>query len=154
VLLSSIGGHLSEGTGPILGLHDFEERLKDAGIPAAFLRPRYFMENHLHAIPVIKGMGVYADAIAAGYPFTQVATKDIGLKAAELLVSGATGPHYLYGPREYSMSEAARILGAAAENCRRESVQTREPRKTPRAVRPDPRQGHGSCGAGRTFRLG
>jgi uncharacterized protein YbjT (DUF2867 family) len=72
------------------------------------------MENHLHAVPVIKGMGVYADAMAADSPIPQVATKDIGLKAAELLESGATGPHYLYGPREYSMSEAARILGAAA----------------------------------------
>lgn len=112
VLLSSIGGHLSQGTGPILGVHDQEERLKYMGFAVDIMRPCYFMENHLNAIGAIKSAGSYIDAMAADHPFPQVATRDIGEKAARLLESGEGGKvHYVYGPKEYSMSEAAKVLG-------------------------------------------
>jgi uncharacterized protein YbjT (DUF2867 family) len=52
VLLSSLGAHHSNGTGPIVGLHHFEERLKKiAGLNALFLRAGFFMEN------VLMGLG-------------------------------------------------------------------------------------------------
>jgi uncharacterized protein YbjT (DUF2867 family) len=46
VTLSSVGAHLPEGTGPILGLHELEskfERLKEAGV--VHLRPGFFLPN-------------------------------------------------------------------------------------------------------------
>lgn len=46
ITLSNVGAHLSEGSGPIRGLHDFEKkfgRLGDAGV--VHLRAAYFMEN-------------------------------------------------------------------------------------------------------------
>ena len=46
VLLSSLGGELPDGTGPIAGLHAQEERLRrlrDANV--LILRPGYFFEN-------------------------------------------------------------------------------------------------------------
>src|SRR5437016_8994179 len=48
VNLSSIAGHLAEGTGPIKGLHDNEKRfnaLEDINV--VHLRPGFFMENLL-----------------------------------------------------------------------------------------------------------
>lgn len=114
VVLSSIGAHMSADTGPILGVHDFEELLKREKIPTDVLRPCYFMENHLNAIGSIKGAGAIFGGLAAEPAFPQVATKDIGLKAAELLESGqGNAVHYVYGPKEYSMADTARILGAA-----------------------------------------
>ena len=53
VNLSSQGAELPAGTGPVLGLHDQEERLnKLAGVNVLHLRPTYFMENLLMNIPL------------------------------------------------------------------------------------------------------
>jgi len=65
VALSSIGAHLAEGTGPILGLHDLESRLsalKDAEVVC--LRPAYFMENLLWSIPLVRNQGINGSPIA------------------------------------------------------------------------------------------
>jgi hypothetical protein len=54
VNLSSQGAEFSEGTGPIKGLHDQEERLNGiSGLHVLHLRPTYFMENLLMNIPVL-----------------------------------------------------------------------------------------------------
>ena len=48
VVLSSLGAELAEGTGPIAGLHELEERLAEVpGLSLVVLRPAYFMENFL-----------------------------------------------------------------------------------------------------------
>lgn len=120
VTLSSVGAHLSEGTGPILGLRDFEakiERLRDAG--AVHLRPAYFMENHLWSIPVIRGQGVNGSPVRPDVPLPMVATKDIADAAARLLLEESFTGHavrYLLGPRDLTMSEATRILGETIGN--------------------------------------
>ncbi len=118
VILSSIGAHLAQGTGPIQGLHDLEKRvdgeLRDAA--AVHLRAAYFMENHLWSIPVIRGSGVNGSPVRPDAPIPMVATKDIADAAARLLLEGAISGHsvrYLLGPRDVSMSEATRILGDA-----------------------------------------
>ncbi|MGB3095754.1 MAG: NmrA family NAD(P)-binding protein [Candidatus Deferrimicrobiaceae bacterium] len=117
VTLSSVGAHLPEGTGPILGLHELEskfERLKEAGV--VHLRPGYFMENHLYGIPVIQGNGVYGSPTRPDMPIPMVATKDIGEEAARLLLVEPFTGHtvrYLLGPRDLTMTEATRILGEA-----------------------------------------
>lgn len=117
VALSSIGAHLSEGTGPILGLHELEAKLhglRDTAVVC--LRPGYFMENHLWSIPVIRAQGVNGGALRGDVPIPMIATKDIGEAAARLLREGTFTGHtirYLLGPRDLTMSEATRILGEA-----------------------------------------
>jgi uncharacterized protein YbjT (DUF2867 family) len=117
VALSSVGAHLAEGTGPIAGLHDLETRLsalKDAEI--AYLRPAYFMENHLWSIPLIRSRGVNGSPTRPDVPLPMIATEDIASAAARLFVEGRFHGHavrYLLGPRDLTMSEATRILGEA-----------------------------------------
>jgi uncharacterized protein YbjT (DUF2867 family) len=117
VALSSVGAHLAEGTGPILGLHDLETRLnalKDADVAA--LRPAYFMENLLRSIPLIRNQGINGSPIRPDVPIPMVATEDIAEAAAHLFIEGIFHGHpvvYLLGPRELTMSEATRILGEA-----------------------------------------
>jgi uncharacterized protein YbjT (DUF2867 family) len=117
VLLSSIGGHLAQGTGPVVGLHDMEERLRKLSFPEkAFMRPTYFMENHLVGIGMIQQMGLYGSAMRPDVPFPMIATRDIGEKAAEFLTEEPFHQpevRELFGPRDYTMAEATRILGAA-----------------------------------------
>jgi len=117
VSLSSIGAHLSKGTGPILGLHDLETKidaLKDTS--AVHLRPTYFMENHLWSIPVIREHSVNGSPVRPDIPIPMIAAKDIADAATKLLLEGAFSGHtvrYLLGPRDLTMSEATRILGEA-----------------------------------------
>jgi uncharacterized protein YbjT (DUF2867 family) len=83
VFLSRIDAHLPQGTGPILGLHDMEERLRVLPIAERlFIRPTYFMENHLNGIEMIKQKGIYGSALRPDVPIPMIATRDIGEKAA------------------------------------------------------------------------
>jgi uncharacterized protein YbjT (DUF2867 family) len=115
VTLSSIGAHLPEGTGPILGLHDLEEKVNRLPISGVVhLRPAYFMENHLWSIPVIRTMEVNGGTLRPDAPIPMVATGDIAAEAARLFVKGTFSGHevrYLLGPKDLTMSDATRILG-------------------------------------------
>jgi uncharacterized protein YbjT (DUF2867 family) len=117
VTLSSIGAHLPEGTGPILGLHDLEKKLGSLrNTDVVHLRAAYFMENHLWSIPVIREYGVNGGTLRPDLPVAMVATKDIADTAARLLIEGSFTGHaarYLLGPRDLTMAEATRILGEA-----------------------------------------
>ncbi len=130
VVLSSAGAHLSEGTGPILGLHDLEaklERLRDTAV--RILRPAYFMENHLLSIPLIHSRGINGTPIRADAPRPMIGTCDIADAAAGLLRDTAFAGHdvrYLLGPRDLTMGEATRILGAAIGKPDLAYVQLRE----------------------------
>jgi uncharacterized protein YbjT (DUF2867 family) len=117
VNLSSVGAEVPYGTGPIAGLHDHEERLdRLAGTSILHLRPGYFMENHLHAVGAVAAQGAYLGTLRPDLALPMIATIDIAREAARLL-SGiefedkATAE--LLGPREHTLPEAARILGAA-----------------------------------------
>jgi len=117
VALSSVGAHLTESTGPILGLHDLEtwlSTLKDAEVVC--LRPAYFMENHLWSIPLIRNQGINGSPIRPDVSLPMVATEDIAEATALMFVEGIFHGHavrYLLGPRDLTMSEATRILGEA-----------------------------------------
>ena len=117
VNLSSAGASLPGGTGPIAGLHDQEQRLnKLAGVNILHLRPGYFMENHFHAVSLIKATGVYPDMIASDVPIPMIATQDIAPVVANELVRPSVKGHmvkHLLGPRSLTMPEATGILGAA-----------------------------------------
>lgn len=114
VLLSSLGAELSEGTGPITGLHDLEERFKKMGVDLLILRPGYFYENFYAALGLIRQQGINGGALEPDIPVPMTATQDIGAAAADELsrneFRGVT-VRELLGPRDYTMAEATRILG-------------------------------------------
>lgn len=120
VNLSSVGAHLTRKSGPILGLHDQEERLNELqDVNILHLRPTYFMENLLGNIPTIKGFGANGAPISGERSIPMIATRDIGEYAARrLLALDFTGhtTQELLGPRDYSMNEATSILGQAIGN--------------------------------------
>jgi uncharacterized protein YbjT (DUF2867 family) len=116
VFLSSLGADRSEGTGPVLGLHDVEEKLralKDVDI--VFLRPGYFMENTLMNIGMIKGQKINGNSTRPDAPVLMVATADIAEKAAQLLSARSFVGHSvadLFGSR-ITYAEATALLGDA-----------------------------------------
>ena len=80
------------------------------------LRPGYFFENHLAQLPVVKTEGVIAEALDPEVPIPMIAAGDIGARAAEALAKrdfqdGTV--QELLGPRDLTMNEVARILGAS-----------------------------------------
>ena len=117
VLLSSIGAHHGQGTGPIVGVHDFEQRLsRIESLNALFLRASYFMENVLTSMGSIKAQGVYADAMPPEAAVALIASADIGAYAGQRLdrrdFTGKSVVHLL-GPKALAQAEVARLLGQA-----------------------------------------
>jgi len=115
VHLSSQGAHLPDGSGPIAGLHDQEERLNGLdSLNVLHLRPTYFMENLLMNIDLIKKMNIMGSAIRGDMKFAMIATKDIGAYAAERLAKrdfSGKSVQDLLGQRDLSLNEAAAIIG-------------------------------------------
>jgi uncharacterized protein YbjT (DUF2867 family) len=115
VHLSSQGAHLPDRTGPIVGLHDQEERLNRLeSVNVLHLRPTYFMENLLMNIDLIRKMNIMGSAIRGNVKFAMIATKDIAAFAAERLAkldfSGKSVADLL-GQRDLSLAEAAAVIG-------------------------------------------
>ncbi|HXE94947.1 MAG TPA: NmrA family NAD(P)-binding protein [Dongiaceae bacterium] len=115
VNLSSQGGELSARTGPILGLHDQEERLNRlVGVNVLHLRPTYFMENLLMNIPLIHERGIAGSAVRGDLKFAMIATKDIADRVADHLIKrDFTGKVVkdLLGQRDLSLDEAFTVIG-------------------------------------------
>jgi uncharacterized protein YbjT (DUF2867 family) len=115
VSLSSQGAELAEGTGPILGLHDQEERLNRLeGVNILHLRPTYFMENLLMNIPLINRRGIAGSAVRGELDFAMIATRDIAAHVAERLVrQDFEGKQVqdLLGQRDLSLDEAIAVIG-------------------------------------------
>lgn len=117
VLLSSVGADKSYGTGPVVGLHNLEEKLESIdGLNLLSLRCGYFMENLLPQVGVIHSLGFMAGPIRADLALPMIATGDIGQAAAESLEKlDFTGKQTreLLGARDVTCAEAAKIIGAA-----------------------------------------
>jgi uncharacterized protein YbjT (DUF2867 family) len=116
VFLSSLGAELESGTGPVIGLHDVEEKLKWlTGVAIAILRPGYFMENMLGTIPLIKNQRINGGSMVPNAPVTMIATRDIAMEAVKLLTEKAfSGVSILdlFGDR-LTYTEATRHIGTA-----------------------------------------
>jgi len=115
VFLSSQGGEQPSGTGPIVGLHAQEERLRELGVNVLVLRPAYFMENLFSNLGLIKQQGLNGGAIAPDLPMPMIATADIGEAAAAALIARDWKGQVvrdLLGPRDLTQREATAILGA------------------------------------------
>jgi uncharacterized protein YbjT (DUF2867 family) len=117
VVLSSVGAHMGNGSGPVDGLADLEKKLsalKDVNI--RILRPSYFMYNLFGMIPLIKGMNI----MGGNYGNTDeklvlVHTNDIAEAAAEELLNlKFTGHSVRYiASDERHPNEIAEVLSKA-----------------------------------------
>jgi uncharacterized protein YbjT (DUF2867 family) len=101
VNLSSIGAELSDGNGPIKGLHDQEQRLSTLdNVNILHLRPANFMENLFMNIDLIRSKGIMGGPIRGNLRMAMIATKDIAKVAADSLVK-----------RNYYAKSAKELLG-------------------------------------------
>src|SRR5580692_1761085 len=114
VSLSSFGAQVPSGTGPIAGLHAFEQKLNAIDrLNVLHLRAGYFMENHLNAIGMIQMMGVFAGPLKPDLKIPMIATRDIGAYAAERLLQldfNGKRTQELLGDRDLTMSEVASVI--------------------------------------------
>lgn len=115
VQLSSAGAFLPSGTGPIVGLHETEEKFRAAGKNIVSLRPNEFMENLFFFLPTIIAQGSIYTTIPGAVKAPFIATRDIAEIAAEFLLKPIDGHHVIdiVGPQEISFDEWARIAGEA-----------------------------------------
>jgi uncharacterized protein YbjT (DUF2867 family) len=113
VFLSSIGGHIAEGTGPIRAARYGEQALGESVKNLTILRPCYFMENWVPVIGAARANGVLPTFIAPPAKIPMIATDDIGRIGAECLIAGGQGRQIveMAGPEEYSPAQAAAVLG-------------------------------------------
>ncbi len=112
VYLSSVGGQLPNGTGPIRAVHYGEGKLAGAVKHLTILRPPSFMENWAPVLGMAKGQGILPTFVAPNVKIHTISTRDIGRIGAEHLLSGGQGRTVveLAGPEEYSADQAAEAL--------------------------------------------
>ncbi len=117
VALSSFGADKDSGTGPVAGLHRFEQKLNSlATTNVLFLRAGYFMENTLPQTGVIRALGMVAGPLRPDLKLPMIATRDIGAAAAEALLGRefrAKQTRELLGQRDLTYTEIAAIIGKA-----------------------------------------
>jgi uncharacterized protein YbjT (DUF2867 family) len=117
IFLSSVGAHLTEGTGPIAGLREAEDRMGSLNkVNVLSLRPAWFMENFYFSMEMIRSMGMVGTPVVGSMPMPMIATRDIGAYAAERLVAldfEGLATRELLGARDVSLNEATRAIGAA-----------------------------------------
>ena len=117
VALSSIGADKPGKTGPVLGLHSFEEKLnRIAALNVLFIRAGYFMENLLAQVGIIQNFGMMAGPVRGDLLLPLIATRDIGAYAADVLAKlNFTGKQTreLLGQRDVTYNEVTTIIGNA-----------------------------------------
>lgn len=116
VLLSSVGAHMLEGAGPVSGVAELEQALRQVeGLDVLALRPGYFMENLFASVNMIKQAGINGSTLRPDTSITMVHTSDIAEVATQRLLdldfSGHT--HEFIGDAEYTMQEATQLIGRA-----------------------------------------
>jgi uncharacterized protein YbjT (DUF2867 family) len=113
VFLSSVGGHISGGTGPIRAASYGEHTLEAVAKNITILRPSYFMENWAPVIGATKAEGVLPTFIEPQAKIPMTSTKDIGRIGAEQLMAGGRGKQIveMAGPEDYSPNQVASALG-------------------------------------------
>ena len=115
VSLSSIGADKASGTGPVLGLHNLEQKLNQIdGTNILHLRAGYFMENTLPQVGAIRMTGSVAGPLRPDLKVPMIATRDIGAAAADALLRldfRGKQTRELLGERDLDYTEVAAIIG-------------------------------------------
>lgn len=117
VVLSSVGADKPDKTGPVVGLHNLEQRLnRIAGLNVLALRPAYFMENTLPQTALIRMFGMTAGPLRGDLVLPMIATRDIGEYATNALLKldfKGKQTRELLGQRDLTYAEVATIIGRA-----------------------------------------
>ncbi len=117
VVLSSIGADKTDKTGPVVGLHNLEQKLNGvASLKAVYLRAGYFMENLLPQVGIIRSFGVMGGPLRSNLKVAMIATQDIGAAAAEALLKlefSGKQARELLGQRDLTYREVASVIGKA-----------------------------------------
>jgi uncharacterized protein YbjT (DUF2867 family) len=117
VSLSSVGADKASGTGPVVGLHNLEQKLNRIdGANVLHLRAGYFMENTLGQASAIRMMGSAAGPLRPDLKLPMIASRDVGAAAAEALLQlnfRGKQTQELLGQRDLDMREVAAIIGRA-----------------------------------------
>jgi len=117
VFLSSLGANHPTGTGPIVGLHEFEHRARSVrGLSVLSIRAGYFMENFLMNVGMVKGAGVFSAPAPRHAPLALIAAADIGRYAARRLAAldfDGFEVVNLTGPGQVTFAEVVQTLGRA-----------------------------------------
>jgi uncharacterized protein YbjT (DUF2867 family) len=117
VSLSSIGADKPSGTGPVVGLHNLEQKLnqiKSANV--LHVRAGYFMENTLGQAGAIRMMGSTIGPVRPDLKLPMIATRDIGDAAADALLHldfHGKSTQELQGQRDIDYIEATAVIGKA-----------------------------------------
>ncbi|MEO6037335.1 MAG: NAD(P)H-binding protein [Saprospiraceae bacterium] len=114
VLLSSQGAHMLTGAGPVSGIGELEQALRQVeGLHVLALRPGYFMENLFSSVNMIKHAGINGSVTNADALVTMVHTRNIAEVATQRLLdlyfTGHT--HEFIGTINLSLQEVTRIIG-------------------------------------------
>lgn len=119
VVLSSQGAHLPEGAGPVSGLAELEQALRQIpGLSVRNLRAGFFMENFLANIGLIKQAGIFGYALRADVQLPIVHTRDIAEVATRRLLDLDFTGHsheFVGGAADLTMPEVAVVLGRAID---------------------------------------
>lgn len=117
VVLSSIGADKPDKTGPVVGLHNMEQKLnRISGLNILYLRAGYFMENTLGQVGIIGEMGKTAGPVRGDLKLPMIATDDIGNSTADALLKLNFSGHQtreLQGQRDLDYNEVTAIIGKA-----------------------------------------
>ena len=117
VVLSSIGADKPENTGPVVGLHNLEQKLNEVGaLKAIYLRAGYFMENLFAQVGIIQKLGVGGGPLRGDLKVPMISTQDIGAAAAEHLLKldfAGKQARELLGERDLTYREVASVVGKA-----------------------------------------
>jgi len=117
VVLSSIGADKPDKTGPVVGLHNLEQKLNGvASLKAVYLRAGYFMENLLPQVGIIRNFGVMGGPLRGDLKVAMIATRDIGAAAAGALLKlefSGKQARELLGQRDLTYQEVASVIGKA-----------------------------------------
>jgi uncharacterized protein YbjT (DUF2867 family) len=115
VSLSSVGADKTSDTGPVVGLHSFEQKLNHIdGVNVLHLRAGYFMENTLPQAGAICMMGSSIGPLRPDLKVPMIATRDIGTVAADALLRldfRGKQTRELLGQRDLDYTEVATIIG-------------------------------------------
>jgi uncharacterized protein YbjT (DUF2867 family) len=117
VNLSSIGAHLSGGTGPIAGLYDVEHTLNTLyGIAVKHLRAGFFYINFFFDTGLIRNKGIMGNNYGEKTRLIMVHPRDIAAVAAQELQGSFEGKSHRYvASDEREISEIVKILGTAID---------------------------------------
>lgn len=115
--LSSMGAQHAAGTGPIVGLHNQEQKLNGiGGLNVLHMRAAYFMDNLFTSIGPLHETGTLPGGMPGDVKMPWIATRYIGAYAAGRLAArdfSGSSVQELHGQRDVSMNEAAAVVGKA-----------------------------------------